>query len=96
MNFYFYTDSVYMCLSLDYQVANRGEVLQVKVLGVLTLIDEDETDWKVLAININDPLADKLNGTTLILYFNPVHQLMIVYIPHYQISTILINICRVL
>ena len=44
------------------QVANRGEVLQVKVLGVVALIDEGETDWKVLAINVNDPLAEKMNG----------------------------------
>ena len=42
-------------------VAKAGEVKQVKVLGVMALIDEDETDWKVMAIDINDPLAPKLN-----------------------------------
>jgi len=42
-------------------VATVGEVKQVKVLGVLALIDEGETDWKILAIDINDPLADQLN-----------------------------------
>ena len=47
-----------MCL----QVCRRGEVIQVKVLGVLAMIDEGETDWKLLAINTDDPLADKLNG----------------------------------
>ena len=25
------------------------------------MIDEGETDWKLLAIDVNDPLADKLN-----------------------------------
>ncbi|XP_037071481.1 inorganic pyrophosphatase-like [Pollicipes pollicipes] len=42
-------------------VCRRGEVLQVKVLGVLALIDEGETDWKLLAINVDDPLAEQLN-----------------------------------
>ena len=34
-----------------------GEVIQVKVVGVLAMIDEGETDWKLLAINTDDPLA---------------------------------------
>ncbi len=25
------------------------------------MIDEGETDWKILAIDVNDPLAEKLN-----------------------------------
>jgi inorganic pyrophosphatase len=28
----------------------------------MALLDEGETDWKVIAIDINDPLASKLNG----------------------------------
>ena len=39
----------------------RGAVISVKVLGSLGLIDEGEADWKVLVINVNDPLASKLN-----------------------------------
>ncbi|KAK3671221.1 Inorganic pyrophosphatase [Recurvomyces mirabilis] len=42
-------------------VAKTGEVIQVKVLGVMALLDEGETDWKIMAINVNDPLAPKLN-----------------------------------
>lgn len=38
-----------------------GQVKQVKVLGVMALLDEGETDWKVIVIDVNDPLADKLN-----------------------------------
>jgi len=38
-----------------------GQVKQVKVLGIMALLDEGETDWKVLAIDVNDPLASKLN-----------------------------------
>lgn len=37
-----------------------GECLCVKVLGVLGLIDEGKTDYKILCINITDPLANKL------------------------------------
>jgi inorganic pyrophosphatase len=40
----------------------RGSVVQVKVLGCFALIDEGETDWKVLVIDVTDPMADKLNG----------------------------------
>jgi len=42
-------------------VATVGQVKQVKILGVMALIDEGETDWKIIAIDVNDPLADKLN-----------------------------------
>jgi len=28
----------------------------------MALIDEGETDWKVIAIDVKDPLSDKLNG----------------------------------
>lgn len=43
-------------------MAKRGDVKHVKVLGVMALIDEGETDWKVLAIDVNDPLSSKMNG----------------------------------
>lgn len=38
-----------------------GQVKQVKILGTMAMIDEGETDWKVIAIDINDPLAPTLN-----------------------------------
>ncbi|POW18738.1 hypothetical protein PSHT_05527 [Puccinia striiformis] len=38
-----------------------GQVKQVKVLGVMALLDEGETDWKVIVVDVNDPLAPKLN-----------------------------------
>ena len=43
------------------QVGFVGQVKQVKVLGVMALLDEGETDWKVLVVDVNDPLASKLN-----------------------------------
>ncbi len=36
----------------------------LKVLGTLAMIDEGETDWKILAIDVNDPLAEKLNDVS--------------------------------
>lgn len=42
-------------------IGYAGQVKQVKILGVMALIDEGETDWKVLAIDVNDPLASKMN-----------------------------------
>ena len=38
-----------------------GSVTSVKVLGVIAMIDDGELDWKVLAINVDDPLAKTLN-----------------------------------
>jgi len=43
------------------QIAKRGDVKQVKILGVLAMIDEGQTDWKIIAIDVNDPLAARLN-----------------------------------
>jgi inorganic pyrophosphatase len=40
----------------------RGEVTQVKVVGALALIDEGETDWKVLVINVNDKDASNIHS----------------------------------
>lgn len=38
-----------------------GSVKEVKVLGVLAMIDDGELDWKVLAIATDDPLASEYN-----------------------------------
>ncbi|KAJ8602230.1 hypothetical protein CTAYLR_003674 [Chrysophaeum taylorii] len=38
-----------------------GEIRAVKVLGILAMIDDDETDWKVVVIDAADPWADELN-----------------------------------
>ncbi|KAJ8672487.1 hypothetical protein QAD02_003746 [Eretmocerus hayati] len=48
-------------LEIGYRVAKRGEVLKVKVLGTVALIDEGETDWKIIVIDVNDPIANQLN-----------------------------------
>jgi len=48
-------------VDLSSRVGKTGEVRQVKILGTYAMIDEGETDWKVVAIDVTDPLADKLN-----------------------------------
>ncbi|VVT46465.1 uncharacterized protein SAPINGB_P001227 [Magnusiomyces paraingens] len=54
-------DPIDVC-EIGEQVGYIGQVKQVKVLGLVALIDEGETDWKVLAIDVTDPLAEKLNN----------------------------------
>ncbi|TRY71229.1 hypothetical protein TCAL_06541 [Tigriopus californicus] len=49
------------CCEIGQKVHKSGEVIQVKVLGTVALIDEGETDWKLLVIDITDPLAANLN-----------------------------------
>lgn len=41
-----------------------GSVYPVKILGCLALLDEGEIDWKVIGINCDDPMADKLNDVS--------------------------------
>eukprot|EP01128_Nolandella_sp_AFSM9_P001859 TRINITY_DN12262_c0_g1_i1.p1 TRINITY_DN12262_c0_g1~~TRINITY_DN12262_c0_g1_i1.p1 ORF type:complete len:270 (-),score=73.16 TRINITY_DN12262_c0_g1_i1:96-905(-) len=41
-----------------------GEVVPVKILGTYAMIDEGETDWKILAIALDSPLAEQWNAHT--------------------------------
>uniref|UniRef100_A0A1A8PA22 inorganic diphosphatase n=1 Tax=Nothobranchius rachovii TaxID=451742 RepID=A0A1A8PA22_9TELE len=54
-------DPIDVC-EIGSQVCSRGEVIKVKVLGILAMIDEGETDWKVIAINVDDPEASEMNN----------------------------------
>ncbi|KAJ9291957.1 hypothetical protein DTO021C3_397 [Paecilomyces variotii] len=42
-------------------VGETGEVKPVKVLGAFAILDEGETDWKVLVVDVRDALAAKVN-----------------------------------
>ncbi|XP_010221919.1 PREDICTED: inorganic pyrophosphatase [Tinamus guttatus] len=53
-------DPIDVC-EIGSKVCSRGEVIKVKVLGTLALIDEGETDWKIIAINTEDPEAGSYN-----------------------------------
>ncbi|XP_061573295.1 inorganic pyrophosphatase 2, mitochondrial [Cololabis saira] len=54
-------DPIDVC-DIGTQVCSPGQVIQVKVLGILAMIDEGEMDWKVIAINAEDPDAKNLNS----------------------------------
>lgn len=54
-------DPIDVC-EIGSKVCSRGEVIKVKVLGVLAMIDEGETDWKVIAINVDDAEANEFNN----------------------------------
>lgn len=41
--------------------ANIGDVLKVKPLAALAMIDEGELDWKIVAISLDDPRASLVN-----------------------------------
>jgi len=48
-------------LDIGETIAFSGQIKQVKILGILALLDEGETDWKIIAIDVNDPMCDRLN-----------------------------------
>ena len=53
-------DPIDVC-EIGSKIQPTGAVIQVKVLGVFALIDDEETDWKLICIDVTDPLAEKLN-----------------------------------
>jgi inorganic pyrophosphatase len=53
-------DPVDVC-EIGSRIGQTGEVRQVKILGTYAMIDEGETDWKVIVIDVNDPAASKYN-----------------------------------
>lgn len=42
-------------------IHKTGEIIKVKILGSIALIDDGELDWKIIAIDVNDPLSNELN-----------------------------------
>lgn len=46
------------------RIMKVAEVVPVKILGTLCLIDEGEADWKLIAISVDDPWALLLNDVT--------------------------------
>ncbi|ORX52041.1 pyrophosphatase-domain-containing protein [Hesseltinella vesiculosa] len=53
-------DPVDVC-EIGEEIGYPGQVKQVKILGVLALLDEGETDWKLIAIDVKDAMAPLLN-----------------------------------
>jgi inorganic pyrophosphatase len=63
-------DPIDIC-DIGEKISTVGEVKQVKVLGIMALIDEGETDWKVIGIDVTDPLAEKMNDISDVDKFMP-------------------------
>ncbi|KAM9325475.1 inorganic pyrophosphatase [Gastrophryne carolinensis] len=53
-------DPIDVC-EIGTKICERGDVIRVKVLGTLALIDEGETDWKLIVINVEDSEASLYN-----------------------------------
>ena len=51
-------------------IGTTGQVKSVKVLGVIALVDEGETDWKIIGIDIRDPKAALLSGKQFFFAFS--------------------------
>uniref|UniRef100_A0A8D1PU89 inorganic diphosphatase n=1 Tax=Sus scrofa TaxID=9823 RepID=A0A8D1PU89_PIG len=63
-------DPIDVC-EIGSKVLSRGEVVHVKILGILALIDQGETDWKLIAINMNDPEASKFHDIDDVRKYKP-------------------------
>lgn len=53
-------DPVDIC-EIGTKVHKSGSIIKVKILGTLAMIDEGETDWKMIGIDVQDEMAEKLN-----------------------------------
>lgn len=69
-NLYGDNDPLDVC-DIGSSLTQPGEIVRVKVLGALALIDDGELDWKVIAINLNDPLSEKINDISDVNKFMP-------------------------
>ncbi|XP_051876072.1 inorganic pyrophosphatase-like [Pristis pectinata] len=63
-------DPIDVC-DIGSKVCSCGDVIQVKVLGALALIDEGEMDWKIIAINNEDPDAQMFNDIDDVRRYKP-------------------------
>lgn len=49
------------CFDISDISRNTGDVTTVKILGAIAMIDDNETDWKLVSINTKDPNAKCYN-----------------------------------
>lgn len=53
------------------RIARVGEIKKVKVLGCMALLDEGETDWKIIVIDVQDPNAHQIHDIEDVEKFYP-------------------------
>jgi inorganic pyrophosphatase len=58
-------------IEIGSKIHPAGSVVEVKILGGLAMIDEGELDWKMIGIDVNDPLAEKLNDLSDLKIYTP-------------------------
>lgn len=49
-------------IEIGSKVHKIGAVIDVKILGAFVLIEQDHLDWKIISIDVNDQLSDKLEN----------------------------------
>lgn len=49
-------------IEIGSKVHKIGAIIDVKVLGAFVLIEQDHFDWKIIAIDISDHLASKIDS----------------------------------
>ena len=47
-------------MDFSYLPHQLGDIYQVKVFGAIALIDQGEMDWKILGVNVEDPVCAQL------------------------------------
>lgn len=47
-------------LQINARACSRGEVMPVRVLGTLALVDGGETDWKLIVVDARDPATEHM------------------------------------
>jgi inorganic pyrophosphatase len=65
--------------------SNIGDIIQIKILGIMPLIDNGEADWKIIGINVKDQLVN--NITDLYPFqINKIYDWFINYKKHKEIT----------
>ena len=58
-------------IDIGYRRREVGEVYRVKIVGALAMIDQGETDWKILGIALDDPAAKLIQTVADIEKYKP-------------------------
>lgn len=59
------------CCEIGSAILKTGDVRRIKILGSIALIDDGELDWKIIVIDVNDPIASQLDDINDVDKFMP-------------------------
>lgn len=57
-------DGLLDVIEIGTKTPKRGAILTVKPLGCFALVNQGKTDWKIIALDVNDPKANDVNDIT--------------------------------